>query len=337
LNGVKETIEKFTSATQEAYEGASSQIILVGAANGAVMGSFLLCYLPLILYGGYIVYTSVRETGCDPSGTVALNEECSPSASGVFGATLGVTFGGAALPQVLGAIEAFSAARAAAYPALVVMNRKITNGNESEETIVEEKDRSLQRRRGSSIILPKYSIDSSSALGSKLERIRGNIKLRDVAFCYPTRKETNALNGVSLTIPAGKTVALVGPSGGGKSTIVSLMQRFYDPLHGSISMDGENLKDLNVTWLRQQIGIVSQEPKLFALSVRDNIKIAYPEATQEEVEEAAKRANAHDFILSFPDGYDTHVGHEGAQLSGGMSNFMMRLTLFFLLLTIAFH
>lgn len=106
-------------------------------------------------------------------------------------------------------------------------------------------------------------------------------------------------------------------SGGGKSTVVQLLERFYDPSSGSISLDGHELKDLNVKWLRQHIGLVSQEPKLFACSITDNIKIGCPDATQEEVEAAARKANAHDFISSFPDGYDTDVGNEGAQLSGG--------------------
>jgi ATP-binding cassette subfamily B (MDR/TAP) protein 1 len=106
-------------------------------------------------------------------------------------------------------------------------------------------------------------------------------------------------------------------SGGGKSTVVQLIERFYDPSSGSITLDGHNLKDLNVKWLRQHIGLVSQEPKLFACSIKDNIKINRPNATQEEVETAAKKANAHDFIMSFPDGYDTDVGNEGTQLSGG--------------------
>lgn len=323
---MEETIEKFEAATQDAFEGASSQVILVGAANGAVVGSFLMCYLPLILYGGSMIYNSVRETGCDPSGTIEDNTDCSAKASILFGATMGLTFGGAAIPQVLGALRAFSSARAAVHPAIVVMSRKFTNdGNESPEeaVVVQEKESSFQRRRGRrspSIVanLPEYSIDSSSTLGSRLKAVKGTIEFRNVDFSYPTRKERKILNGFSLTIPSGKTVALVGPSGGGKSTIVSLIQRFYDPMNGSVLMDGEDLKDLNVPWLRQQIGIVAQEPKLFAQSIRDNIKIAHPEATQEEVEDAAKRANAHDFILSFPDGYDTHVGHEGAQLSGGM-------------------
>jgi ATP-binding cassette subfamily B (MDR/TAP) protein 1 len=120
-----------------------------------------------------------------------------------------------------------------------------------------------------------------------------------------------------LTIPAGKTVALVGPSGSGKSTTVQLIERFYDPKSGSITLDGVDLRDINVAWLRRNIGLVSQEPKLFATTIKENIAVAKPGATQEEIEDAARRANAHDFIVSLQDGYDTHVGDSGAQLSGG--------------------
>ena len=109
-------------------------------------------------------------------------------------------------------------------------------------------------------------------------------------------------------------------SGGGKSTAVHLIERFYDPQEGTIALDGIDIKSLNVTWLREQIGLVSQEPKLFAMSIRDNIAIGCPGASQEEIELAARKANANDFIMSFPQGYDTQVGDQGAQLSGGKYN-----------------
>ena len=106
-------------------------------------------------------------------------------------------------------------------------------------------------------------------------------------------------------------------SGTGKSTAVQLLTRFYDPKSGSVTLDGVDLRDLNVKWLRQQIGLVSQEPKLFAMSIRENIAAGLPGATQEQIENAARMANAHDFIMSFPDTYDTQVGDQGTQLSGG--------------------
>eukprot|EP00536_Pseudo-nitzschia_multiseries_P017972 jgi/Psemu1/227243/e_gw1.1993.2.1 len=284
LNAVEDVIAKFEHATQEAYLGATGQVVYLGAANGALMAVFLFAYLPLTLYGSYLMYKEVKESGCDPSGVVD-NEECSTTAFKVFGALMGVTFGGAVLPQVAASLEAFMS-------------------------------KALQRRSTINA-LPQYEIDSSSTSGLKPKYVVGDIKFTNVSFRYPTRSEVDVYNGLNLKINAGTTVALCGPSGGGKSTIIQLLERFYDPTSGSIMLDGNDLKDLNVKWLRQQIGLVSQEPKLFAMSIGDNIKAGRPGATYAEVEEAARKANAHDFILSFPDGYGTMVGDEGSQLSGG--------------------
>jgi ABC-type multidrug transport system fused ATPase/permease subunit len=106
-------------------------------------------------------------------------------------------------------------------------------------------------------------------------------------------------------------------SGGGKSTTIGLIERFYDPTDGKVKLDGVNLKDINVTHLRKQTGYVGQEPALFATTIEHNIRYGNPSATREEIEKAAKRANAYDFIMSFPDGFETHVGDKGLQLSGG--------------------
>lgn len=171
--------------------------------------------------------------------------------------------------------------------------------------------------RRSSTILPTYVIDSSAEDGLTLPSVNGSIEFKDVTFAYPTRRETNVLDGFSLNVEAGSTVALVGPSGCGKSTTIQLLERFYDINAGSITLDGHDLRELNVHWLRQQIGLVSQEPSLFACTIRENIAFGLPGATQEQIEEAARMANAHDFIVSFPEGYDTNVGDAGLQLSGG--------------------
>lgn len=120
-----------------------------------------------------------------------------------------------------------------------------------------------------------------------------------------------------MTLSPGKVVALVGSSGGGKSTVVSLIERYYDPNSGSITLDGENIKNLNPAWYRRQIGYVSQEPILFATSIRENIKFGNENVTDEQIFAAAKLANAHEFITSFEEGYDTLVGERGVRLSGG--------------------
>eukprot|EP00051_Salpingoeca_urceolata_P021779 m.346091 g.346091 ORF g.346091 m.346091 type:complete len:449 (-) comp19860_c0_seq28:68-1414(-) len=149
--------------------------------------------------------------------------------------------------------------------------------------------------------------------------IAGDIAFRNVTFAYPTRSDTTVLNSLSLDVPAGQLVALVGPSGGGKSTIISLIERFYDPVSGFVTIGGHDIKNFDADFLHKDlVGLVGQEPVLFHGSIKDNI--AYSRASRvspEDVEAAAKMANAHDFIMSFPDGYDTVVGERGVRLSGG--------------------
>ncbi|KAL1918563.1 uncharacterized protein VTP21DRAFT_3223 [Calcarisporiella thermophila] len=147
----------------------------------------------------------------------------------------------------------------------------------------------------------------------------GSIVLRGVHFHYPSRKEVQILRNVDLEIPSGKTVALVGASGSGKSTIIQLVQRFYDPTQGTVLLDGVPLKELSVKWLRQQIGLVGQEPVLFNDTIRNNISLGAlgRNPTEEEIIKACKQANCHDLIMKLPQGYDTHVGEKGSQLSGG--------------------
>jgi ATP-binding cassette subfamily B (MDR/TAP) protein 1 len=168
------------------------------------------------------------------------------------------------------------------------------------------------------IIARVPTIDSFSEEGLKPASVKGDIEVRDVRFAYPTAPDHLVCKGYSLSIRAGETVALCGPSGSGKSTIIQLLERFYDPQSGTITLDGVNLKDLNVRWLRQQLGLVSQEPVLFMGSVSENIRYGKKEATQVEVEEAARSANAYDFITTtLSDGFDTQVGQGGGKLSGG--------------------
>ncbi|CAK4115323.1 unnamed protein product [Aphanomyces euteiches] len=167
------------------------------------------------------------------------------------------------------------------------------------------------------LIYRQSHIDSSSTEETTLNHVEGHITLENVRCAYPSRPHIEVAAGYSLSIPAGQKIALVGSSGCGKSTIVSLLERFYDPLEGRVTLDGHDLKDLNVKWLRDQIGLVDQEPCLFSDTIADNIRRGKPGATNEEVYEAAKQANAYDFIMGFPMGFDTAVGDRGAQLSGG--------------------
>jgi ATP-binding cassette subfamily B protein len=146
---------------------------------------------------------------------------------------------------------------------------------------------------------------------------RGAIAFEDVGFSYPTRPEDTALNGISFTVAPGETVALVGPSGAGKSTVFQLLLRFYDPASGRITMDGTDLRDMTRETFRHAMALVPQDPVIFAASARENIRFGRPEATDAEVEQAARAAAAHGFLSALPDGYDTYVGERGLMLSGG--------------------
>ncbi|KAK7388084.1 hypothetical protein VNO78_22889 [Psophocarpus tetragonolobus] len=163
----------------------------------------------------------------------------------------------------------------------------------------------------------KPEIDAYDTTGRKLDDIRGDIELREVCFSYPTRPDELVFNGFSLSIPSGTTAALVGQSGSGKSTVVSLIERFYDPQSGSVLIDGVNLKEFQLKWIRQKIGLVSQEPVLFTCSIKENIAYGKDGATDEEIRAAAELANAAKFIDKLPQGLDTMVGEHGTQLSGG--------------------
>jgi ABC transporter fused permease/ATP-binding protein len=153
--------------------------------------------------------------------------------------------------------------------------------------------------------------------GATLPSVRGALELDRVRFAYPTRKDVAVLDEVSLRLDPGEIVAVVGPSGAGKSTLSALIGRLYDPDAGRVLLDGRDLRELDVDFLRKQIGTVAQEPILFSTSIAENIRYGRPGASLAEVEAAARTANAHTFVASFPQGYDTLVGERGVQLSGG--------------------
>lgn len=162
--------------------------------------------------------------------------------------------------------------------------------------------------------------------GEKLDHLEGTIRLANIKHIYPSRPDVVVMNDVSLEIPAGKTTALVGASGSGKSTIVGLVERFYDPVEGTVYLDGHDISKLNLRWMRQQMALVSQEPTLFGTTIYHNIRhgligTAHENESEEKqrelVIEAAKKANAHDFVSALPEGYETNVGERGFLLSGG--------------------
>ncbi|XP_072958940.1 ABC transporter B family member 11-like [Typha angustifolia] len=204
----------------------------------------------------------------------------------VMNVIFAVLTGSLSLGQASPCLKAFAAGQAAAYKMFETINRK-------------------------------PEIDASDTAGEKLDDIRGDIEFRDVHFSYPTRPDEQIFRGFCLSIQSGTTVALVGESGSGKSTVISLIERFYDPQAGEVLIDNTDLRKFQLRWIRGKIGLVSQEPVLFAGSIRDNIAYGKENATIEEIRAAAELANASKFIDKMPKGFETVVGEHGTQLSGG--------------------
>uniref|UniRef100_A0A3Q2C9A1 ATP-binding cassette, sub-family B (MDR/TAP), member 11a n=1 Tax=Cyprinodon variegatus TaxID=28743 RepID=A0A3Q2C9A1_CYPVA len=160
-------------------------------------------------------------------------------------------------------------------------------------------------------------INCFSEEGHKLDKVKGDIEFHNVSFFYPSRPDVKILHNLSIQVKAGETTAFVGPSGSGKSTTIQLIQRFYDPKEGTVTLDGHDIRSLNIQWLRSLIGIVEQEPVLFATTIAENIRYGRPGVTMEEIIQAAKEANAYNFIMTLPQTFDTLVGEGGGQMSGG--------------------
>lgn len=163
----------------------------------------------------------------------------------------------------------------------------------------------------------KSLINPFDESGLKPSVVLGDIEFENINFSYPTRPDLVVLDRFNLKVQRGQTVAFVGTSGSGKSTLVLLLERFYDPGAGTVKLDGVNVRDLNIEWLRSQMGIVSQEPALFRGTIKENIRAGKPDATDDDIFAAAKMANAHDFISAFPSGYDTNLENQNFGVSGG--------------------
>ncbi|XP_019190949.1 PREDICTED: ABC transporter B family member 10-like isoform X2 [Ipomoea nil] len=205
-----------------------------------------------------------------------------------FTTMLNVVIAGLSLGQAAPDVSAFIRAKAAAYPIFEMIERNTAN-----------------------------KTNSSRSGGRKLNQLDGHIEFKDVCFSYPSRPDVLIFDKLCLDIPPGKIVALVGGSGSGKSTVVSLIERFYEPNSGQILLDGVESSELEVKWLRQQIGLVNQEPALFATTIRENILYGKEDATPDEIAHATKLSGAITFINNLPDRFETQVGERGVQLSGG--------------------
>uniref|UniRef100_A0A1I7S460 ABC transmembrane type-1 domain-containing protein n=1 Tax=Bursaphelenchus xylophilus TaxID=6326 RepID=A0A1I7S460_BURXY len=160
-------------------------------------------------------------------------------------------------------------------------------------------------------------IDAYSVKGRKLYDLKGKIVFKNVAFRYPSRKDVKVLKSLSFTVQPGQTIALVGHSGSGKSTVVGILNRLYEYESGSVTIDGHDVRDLNIKWLRQTIGTVQQEPIIFNATVEENLKMGNPDLTEHDMVRACQLANAHEFIENLPESYLTKIGEGGVQLSGG--------------------
>ncbi|KAM4075040.1 hypothetical protein ACB094_10G139900 [Castanea mollissima] len=217
---------------------------------------------------------------------LTLKEKNTYSGGQVMNVIIAVLTASMSLGQASPCLSAFAAGRAAAFKMFETIERK-----------------------------PK--IDAFDKSGKVLDDIRGDIELRDVYFSYPTRPDEQIFNGFSLNITSGTTGALVGESGSGKSTVISLIERFYDPQVGEVLIDNINIKEFQLKWIRGKIGLVSQEPVLFASSIKANIAYGKDGATIEEIRAATELANAAKFIDKLPQGLDTMVGEHGTQMSGG--------------------
>ncbi|NWI94247.1 ABCBB protein, partial [Pitta sordida] len=248
-----------------------------GIRKGVIMGLFT-------GYMWFIIFLSYALAFWYGSKLVLEEDEYSPGT--LLQVFFGVLVGALNLGQASPCLEAFATGRGAAANIFETIDKKPT-------------------------------IDCMSEDGYKLDKVRGEIEFHNVTFHYPSRPDIKILDNLNMVIKAGETTAFVGASGAGKSTTIQLIQRFYDPTDGMITLDGHDIRSLNIQWLRSQIGIVEQEPVLFATTIAENIRYGRDDATMEDIINAAKQANAYNFIMDLPQQFDTHVGEGGSQMSGG--------------------
>ncbi|MES1916478.1 MAG: hypothetical protein MHM6MM_008287, partial [Cercozoa sp. M6MM] len=275
-------LSHYTSNLDESERIGLKQSVFNGGLLGVVMMLIFAAEGVGMWYGAMLVREETKATNGDPY-----------DAASVMGAFFGVFIGAMSIGQAVPSITAAVKAKAAAFKLWNVIDR---------ESAIDP----LNRETGKTIEDGAF---------------QGEITLEDVHFCYPSRPDQPLFQGLSVSVLPGQKVAFVGGSGSGKSTILKLVQRLYDPARGRVSVDGVPLKDLNVAWWRAQMGVVSQMPILFQGSIADNVRFGRPDSiesvTDADVEAALKKANAWDFVQRLPDGVNSFVGEGGSQLSGG--------------------
>ena len=275
--------EKELNAYRAALTAVKRAVIKYGIYSAFAFGAIYFCNALGYCIGFWVGGVFVGQKRINPVTGEIYN------VGEVLTVFLAVVNGGACISQISPAMKAIAQAKVAGGKILAVINRK-------------------------------SEIDHESKKGEKLDSVTGQLEFKDVYFNYPSNKEKSVLKGLDLIIEPNKKTALVGVSGCGKTTCMQLIERFYDPDSGTITLDGKLIKDLNLKWLRENIGYVGQEPVLFSTSVRENMKLAKSDATDQEIIEALEQANAWSFLeptKSHGKGLDTYVGTGGAQLSGG--------------------
>ncbi|XP_059085284.1 ATP-dependent translocase ABCB1-like isoform X2 [Tigriopus californicus] len=281
FGGQTKEVNRFENNLHDARKAGIMRGLLTGIGGG---------FMWLVIYASYALafWYGVKLIMDDTEDCFEDILHCDPryDASSLLVVFFSVLMGAMNVGQATPYVEAFSVARGAAAQIFDIIDR-----------------------------VPK--IDSSSTEGEHPEKGAGNLSFKDVFFNYPSRKDVKILNGLTMVVNKGETVALVGSSGCGKSTVIQLVQRFYDPWSGSVMLNGKDLRQLNLSALRERIGIVGQEPVLFGCSIAENIRYGREDIDDSDIEQACKDANAYSFIRNLPKKYDTLVGERGAQLSGG--------------------
>ncbi|KAG4091930.1 P-loop containing nucleoside triphosphate hydrolase protein [Neocallimastix lanati (nom. inval.)] len=289
--------ERYTQSLISSLKLGIKKSHMLGISMGLFFCVTYLCYSVAFIKGGQFVNNGEITAG------------------DVLKVLMGVVFGSLSIGACGTSFNAIaSASGAAAFLYYVIQRKPCDNHNEytKDNVNIKGNDDSIKSDNNN-----KVNVSIIKEMDNHQPLIKGHIEFRNVHFTYPSRPDAEVLKGISFKCHPGQTIALVGASGSGKSTIIQLLERFYEKSDGEILIDGKKIEDYSTPWLRSQMGLVSQEPALFNTSIAENISISCPEKTSKEIEEAAKLANAHEFISKLSHGYQTLTGEKGLQLSGG--------------------